>query len=237
MIAFNPNALVQVERFDDRHFCLVIDDALLEPQRVAQWAIGQRASFSAADASFYPGRVLQAPRELTASLIEFFQWRARRHFDARRSVEVLCRYSMVTLRPEALRPIQWICHRDDSRLDARLSMQASVLYLFHDQHLGGTSFYAPARPQEQVDALFRDANQLDGGAFSVKYGIQPGYMHAGNEYFSRIGTIPARWNRLIFYDGGMLHSSEITDPDRLSDDPLSGRLTLNGFFTSQRHLK
>ncbi len=44
-------------------------------------------------------------------------------------------------------------------------------------------------------------------------------------------------DRLIFYDGGMLHSSEITDPDRLSDDPLSGRLTLNGFFTSQRHLQ
>lgn len=234
---FNPNASVQVERFDDRHFCLVIDDALLEPEKLVQLATERRGEFSAVDISFYPGIHLLAPRELAASLAEFFQWRARRYFDARRGVDVLCRYSMVTLPPQALRPIQWICHRDDSNLDARLSMQASVLYLFHEPGLGGTDFYAPARPKSEIDALFLDANREAAGAFTAKYGIKAGYMHEGNEYFRRIGGVAAKWNRLIFYDGGMLHSSDIAAPDRLSDDPLRGRLTLNGFFTSRRNLK
>lgn len=233
---FNPNASVQVEKFDDRHFCLVIDDALLEPEQLVQFAVNQRIDFSAVDFSFYPGVYLLAPRELTASLIEFFQWQVRRHFDARRCIDVLCRYSMVTLPPQALRPIQWICHRDDSGLAARLSMQASVLYLFHDPGLGGTNFYVPARPKTEIDVLFADANRADAEAFAAKYGIRAGYMHEGNEYFRRIGRVAAKWNRLIFYDGGMLHSSDITAPDRLSNDPLSGRLTLNGFFTSRRHL-
>jgi hypothetical protein len=42
---------------------------------------------------------------------------------------------------------------------------------------------------------------------------------------------------LIFYDGGLLHSGDITAPGKLSKDPVAGRLTLNGFFTCRRNLK
>ncbi|MDP9088197.1 MAG: DUF6445 family protein [Pseudomonadota bacterium] len=233
---FNPNASVRVEKFDDRHFCLIIDDALLEPEKLVQFAVDRRSDFSTVDYSFYPGVYLPAPRELTTSLSEFFRWGLRRHFDARRGENVSCRYSMVTLPPHALRPIQWICHRDDSNLDARLSMQACVLYLFHDQSLGGTNFYAPARPKSEIDALFVDAKLIGVDTFAAKYRIKAGYIREGNEYFRRIGSVAAKWNRLIFYDGSMLHSSDITAPESLSCDPLSGRLTLNGFFTSRRHL-
>jgi hypothetical protein len=41
---------------------------------------------------------------------------------------------------------------------------------------------------------------------------------------------------LIFYDGGMLHAANVAQPEALSDDPLTGRLTLNGFFTCRRHV-
>jgi hypothetical protein len=47
----------------------------------------------------------------------------------------------------------------------------------------------------------------------------------------------AKWNRLIFYDGAMLHSGDIRRPEKLSADPRAGRLTLNGFFTSRRHAR
>jgi len=49
-------------------------------------------------------------------------------------------------------------------------------------------------------------------------------------------SIPAKWNRLIFYDGGVLHSGDITAPQKLSNDPVAGRLTLNGFFTCRRNV-
>ena len=233
---FNPSALPSLVAFDDRRFCLVIDDALLEPDRLVRFAADQRVGFGAVDFSYYPGVYLMAPPEVAAGLTEYFQLQVRRRFDARRCVEAVCRYSIATLPPPALRPIQWICHRDDVGLDARLSMQASVLYLFHDQGLGGTSFYAPTRSKAEMDELFRDANQAAADDFTAKYGIKAGYMHEGNDYFRRIGAVAAKWNRLIFYDGGMLHSSDIASPDMLSSDPRTGRLTLNGFFTCRRNL-
>jgi hypothetical protein len=225
-----------VVRFDQRHFCLVIDDALLEPEQQLQYASTHRQEFRPVDFNAYPGVYLMAPAALARELYDLFQWRLRRHFDARRSVDMHCRFSMVTLAPQALRPIQWLCHRDDVRLPPRLSMQASVLYLFHNPQLGGTSFFAPVRPAAETDALFEDAGRLTPDAFAHKYRMGYGYMREFNDYFHLLGNSPARWNRLIVYDGGMLHTGDIGAPELLSEDPLAGRLTLNGFFTSTRNL-
>ena len=227
---------MQVAQFDDRRFCLVIDDALLDPDELVQFAADRRAEFTSVDFSYYPGIYLMAPADLTERLTDYFRLYARRRFDARRCVQTICRYSMVTLPPQALRPIQWICHRDDVGLEAGLSMPASVLYLFHDPALGGTGFYAPARSAADTGALFADARLSSPSDFASKYGLSPGYMHESNAWFRRIGAVAAKWNRLIIYDGGMLHGSDISAPERLSADPRTGRLTLNGFFTCRRNL-
>jgi hypothetical protein len=233
---FNPHATTEVVQFDDRHFCLVIDDAMLDPVQLVQFAVDQRAEFNSVDFSYYPGIYRMAPTELTERLTDYFQLQARRRFDARRCVEAICRYSIVTLPPQALLPLQWLCHRDDVGLDAKLSMQASLLYLFRDPELGGTGFYVPTRSAADTGALFADARLASPSAFAAKYGLATGYMHESNAWFRRIGGIAAKWNRLIFYDGGMLHASDIAAPDRLSADPRTGRLTLNGFFTCRRKL-
>jgi hypothetical protein len=108
--------------------------------------------------------------------------------------------------------------------------------LFHNPDLGGTSFFAPLRPAAEITALFEDARMLTPDAFATRHRIGPGYMREPNHYFRLLGTIAARWNRLIVYDGGMLHTGDIGAQERLSADPLVGRLTLNGFFTSTRNL-
>jgi hypothetical protein len=43
-------------------------------------------------------------------------------------------------------------------------------------------------------------------------------------------VVPAAFNRAVFYDGSLFHSSHITAPHKLNADPTRGRLTLNGFF-------
>jgi hypothetical protein len=233
---FNPRASVEIVRFDREHFCLVIDEALADAHAVREPALANARQFSSVDFSYYPGIYLMASDGLRHDLAAYFQFHARRHFDARRGLETICRYSLVTRPPHDLHPLQWLCHRDDVGLDPRLSMQASVLYLFHDTSLGGTGFYTPRRSPAEIGALFADARLLDRGAFAAKYGLASGYQCASNAYFERIGGIEPKWNRLIIYDGGMLHASDITTPERLSADPSVGRLTLNGFFTSRRHL-
>jgi hypothetical protein len=233
---FNPCATVQVAQFDDRHFCLVVDDALLEPDKLLQFAVDRFAKFNSIDFSYYPGNYLMAPTEVTEQLSEFFQFNARRRFDARRCLGTVCRYSIATAHPESLVPLQWLCHRDDVGLDSKLSMQASVLYLFRDPLLGGTGFYSPTRGVAATGELFADARLAAPADFALKYGLSAGYVHEGNAWFRRIGGIAAKWNRLIIYDGGMLHASDIAHPNLLSADPRVGRLTLNGFFTCRRHL-
>ena len=234
MSLFNPNPKIELVSFDQYHRCFVIDDALADPHGVRDSVIAQRSAFRPVDFNAYPGNYLMATADQVSAMQSFFLESLRRCFDARRLLQLHLRFSMVTMSADALRPYQWLCHADSMGVAPNQSIQACVLYLFEDETLGGTGFYRPNKPPERMSYLFRDALALSGEAFSARYGIQRGYMRYSNEYFTRVGGIPAKWNRLIFYDGSMFHSGDIDSPEKLTDDPASGRLTLNGFFTSSR---
>jgi hypothetical protein len=232
---FNPRPRIERMPLGGGQFCYVIDDALLEPERFVEWSAAHGDAFRLVDYNAYPGNFLMMPAPIGDALQDFFVRHIRAFFDARRIVKMHCRLAMVTLPPQALRPYQWLCHTDRSGLDLAQSIQASVLYLFKDAGLGGTSFYAPARSVDETAQLFADSAALSSEAFSERYGIQPGYIHGSNDYFTCIGSVPARWNRLIFYDGSLLHSGDIPAPEKLSVDPRIGRLTFNGFFVCRRN--
>jgi hypothetical protein len=234
---FNAAARFETVRFSNGQTCLIVDDALLEPERLVQFAVENGAAFSRVDFSYYPGIFLPVPDSVAAALAEFFNIQVRRRFDARRMLHMHCRLSMVTLAPRDLHPTQCLCHRDQPVLDAGHSIQASILYLFRDPGLGGTSFYEPARPEEEIRRLSIDAQQLSPAEFFSTYAMEPRYLGESNHWFTHVGRVPAKWNRAIFFDGYALHSGDIPQPQRLSADPLTGRLTFNGFFTSRRHLR
>ncbi|MDR3385957.1 MAG: DUF6445 family protein [Rudaea sp.] len=232
---FNPDPHLQIIQFDSRHRCIVIDDALVDPHGLKRETVAQRSAFRPVDFNAYPGIYLPASPEQSAGLDGFFRQHVRRLFDARRSLHMHVRFSMVTLPPQALRPFQRLCHSDNAGVPPQQSIQACVLYLFDDASLGGTGFYQAIRPANEMSALFNDATRLSGEVFTERYGIKPGYMLESNAYFARVGGVPAKWNRMIFYDGSVLHSGDILAPARLSEDPAVGRLTLNGFFTCSRN--
>jgi hypothetical protein len=155
---------------------------------------------------------------------------------ARRALEVASRLSMVTKAPADLLPGQRICHRDATvgqrsvNPAANEGIAASVLYLFSDKGLGGTSFYVPRKPPAEMAALYQEAMRGSVSRFDQMMGAAPGYLTASNDYFEQVASVPAAFNRIIFYDGAILHSGQIDAPERLSSDPRAGRLTLNGFF-------
>jgi hypothetical protein len=234
LVRFNPRPRLEQLRLPNGRSCLIIDEALLDPEHLLEFAAAQPEAFQPVDFNAYPGNYLLAPNGLTQALHDFFVQHVRRSFDARRVLSVHCRLSMVTLPPRTLRPYQWICHSDGQNIDPRQSLQASVLYLFKDEGLGGTSFYEPARSPAETAQFMLDATRLSTPEFSRRYGLEPGYITASNDWFTHIGRVAAKWNRIIFYDGAMLHSGDIFAPEKLSPDPRAGRLTLNGFFTSKR---
>jgi hypothetical protein len=51
---FNPNAQLRVEAFEDRWTCIVVDDALRDPDELVRYAAAQHLAFRPA-ANFYPG--------------------------------------------------------------------------------------------------------------------------------------------------------------------------------------
>jgi hypothetical protein len=81
-----------------------------------------------------------------------------------------------------------------------------------------------------MNELFQQARTATGEAFDAVIGAPPGYLGASNAYFEQVCSIPAAFNRAIFYDGAIFHSAQIDAPARLDHDPATGRLTLNGFF-------
>ena len=98
MVMFNPNAKLREEAFADRYSCIVVDDALKDPEQLVRYAAAHRDSFRPA-ATAYPGVSLAAPAHVANDLAGYFALKVRRRFDARRLVNLNCLLSMVTLPP------------------------------------------------------------------------------------------------------------------------------------------
>lgn len=231
----NPVPRIQSIPLWDEHAVHVIDDALSEPARWVELAAEHAGAFVHEDHNAYPGGELRLPDEMTARLVDFFGQHIRARLGARRVERAHSRLAVVSLPPERLQPRQWIPHRDRMGLGPEHCIGASVLYLFADASLGGTAFFRPRAPAGEIDRLVHDSGLLDGQAFATRYAVTPGYPR-GNAWFEHVLTVPPRFNRLIFYDGALFHTSDIPAPERLTTDPRRGRLTLNGFFTCTRRL-
>ena len=228
---FNPHPLIETIPILPSHDCLVVDDALTEPEGWVELAAQHRDSFEPSPHNAYPGVELRMPEGVSATLDAFFARHIRARLGARRTLRMYSRLSMVTSAPCELAPRQWICHRDRMEIEPGRCVAACVLYLFRDLSMGGTSFFRPLRGAAETAVLVHESGRLDGPAFTARYGIEPGYMTESNAWFEKVATIEPRWNRLIFYNGMLFHAADIVTRDRLGDDPRCGRLTLNGFFT------
>jgi len=233
---FNPQASLRQILIPGHTPCVVIDNFLLEPEKMVAFAQARRDAFAHEGGNFFPGPEIEMPPAFSALLGDYFTQHVRRLLGARRTLDVTSRLSMVTRPPALLHPAQRICHRDSMVGTRRVNpaagegIAASVLYLFQDSGLGGTSFYVPSQPVPQMNALFEHARTGSGADFDAILKSPPAYLGASNDYFEQVCSIPAAFNRAIFYDGAIFHSAQVDAPGRLSQDPAHGRLTLNGFF-------
>ncbi len=229
---FNPSPTISTVPLASGFEVVVIDDVLLDPDGLVERA--RQCSFQRPRHFFYPGLIAAAPSGLTARFADYFAQRARTRLQARRTLSHDLRLSMVTTPPSLLDPRQWQCHRDEVSRDPAIMFAASVLYLFRDPALGGTSFYVARQSAAATDRILHDSSTLSAEQFTGRYGLTPGYMNGSNPYFECVARVPAAWNRMILYDAGYFHSGDIGRPDLLTSDPATARLTLNGFCTCRR---
>jgi len=232
-LRINPNARLEAIELIGGARVYVVDDFAENPQDWVKQAVVSAQDFKAPPGHPYPGPQLAVPAELSAALDAFFQQHCKGLLQRGPALGMHARFSRVTLDGAALDARQRICHRDDSGLAPDEAMAALVHYLFHDEGLGGTVFFRSRMSESDTQSFLRDANTMDGAAFGDKYGILPGYMTESNRYFELIGRVPAKWNRAVFYDGGIFHSGDIQGAPAAYQAGL-GRLTVNGFFKSRK---
>jgi Family of unknown function (DUF6445) len=231
---FNPRPLLSQVPIGDGLVCVVIDDALEDPQALVELSLRHRGAFTRAQANAFPGLELPLPDRVTERFSESFSQHARSAVGARRVLRASGRLSMVTLLPSQLAPVQRVCHRDRLGTAQDECVGAGVLYLFHEPALGGTSFFRPRPEAGDIKDRMLHWGAIDNARFDRETGWPPAYMTQSNAYFEKTAEVPPRWNRLIFYDGSRFHSSHIEQPQRLNDDPARGRLTINLFFVCRR---
>jgi len=229
---FHPEPRLRVVPLPHGGRCVVVDDVLANAEGVRRWAATQ--AFRPATSFPYPGLIFDAPKALGERMADFFAEHARAPLGGRRTLHHEVRLSLLCTPPDALAPMLWQCHRDVVLADQRMLCAASVLYLFHEAALGGTSFYRTLQDAAEIDRMAEDSFRMDAATFSSRHGVEPGYINGDNAHFERVAKVLAAWNRAIFYDGSLFHAPDVDQPALLSTDALRGRLTLNGFFSCRR---
>jgi Family of unknown function (DUF6445) len=213
----------------------VIDDALADPQSLIQFATRAKAAFRDAAPANFPGCELRMTDAFSAKFEDFFRLHIRKFFDARRALSFSTRLSKATHQAAQLHAAHSLPQCEPQSMIEGRSMICAELHLFRDETLGGTGFYLPRRPFRDVAALYRDSQLLAADEFAARYDIARGYCVQGNAYFALTQIIPAKFNRLVFYDGAMFRAPHIENPEKLTNDSATARLVLHGNFFCKRH--
>ncbi len=180
-------------------------------------------------ADYYPGvRRIVTPRDTAANnymhrlVVEASPYIGGA-FDIDRFDWVEGSFSMVTRPPETLGPRQRAPH-----IDTVQAKHLAVLHYLSDTPGTGTAFFRQRSTGiERVTAENFDryvtAAQADNPQTS-------GYINGSDPWFEEIGRVEAKPDRLVIYEGCLLHSGIIPPDMPLTDDPLTGRLTTNIFL-------
>lgn len=209
---------------------VVIDDFSGDPEGVARIADAM-APFPAVDVNYYPGArrfITRADGDADAYVERTCRDAAQfiaGAFDVETFRLVEASFSIVSLAPDQLRPVQRSPHFD--------SPDPGYFALLHYLRVppgSGTAFYRQRSTgietvtEHNISTFIRTAEAIE-----PLLARDSGYIHGSNEFYEQIGSVEALPDRLIIYQGCLLHSGIIPHGMRFSDDPREGRLTANIF--------
>ena len=135
-------------------------------------------------------------------------------------------FSMVTADPAELELPQRSPHFDSTD-----QKYFALLHYLRVPRGTGTAFYRQRTTGiERVNETNSDTFVRTAIAETSKLPAGSGYIYGSNRYFEQIGSIEAVPDRLIIYQGSLLHSGIIPAGMSFSPYPRIGRLTANFFL-------
>jgi len=135
-------------------------------------------------------------------------------------------FSIVTTPPTELSPAQRAPHFDTTD-----EKHLALLHYLRVPAGSGTAFYRQRstgieRVTEENIGQFVTTAKREAALLSA----DSGYISGSDRFFEEIASIEAVPDRLIIYQGSLLHSGIIPAHMEFSDDPRRGRLTANFFI-------
>jgi hypothetical protein len=211
---------------------VLIDDFSGEPEEAASMADALAPFPDVNPGSYYPGvRRLIEPNDISANAyVERICEQASQFvagaFDVDGFDLLEASFSMVSAAPAELRPAQRAPHFDSTdqkyyALLHYLRVPEGTGTAFYRQRSTGIERVTEANISTFVSTAEREAAMLPADS---------GYINGSNLFFEQIGAVEAVPDRLIIYQGSLLHSGIIPAGMNLSPDPRVGRLTANFFL-------
>lgn len=134
-------------------------------------------------------------------------------------------FSIVTTPPDQLSPAQRAPHFDTTD-----QKHYALLHYLRVPDGSGTAFYRQRSTGiERVSETNLESFVRTAEAEAAMLPEQSGYIQGSDEFFEQIGAVEAVPDRLVIYQGSLLHSGIIPPGMNFSVDPRHGRLTANLF--------
>lgn len=208
---------------------VVIDEPILSTKELIRYAV-QDATFSTNGQFAYPGIRAELPRQYADALLPILSDIISSLYRLQPTLEyqlIHQFFSLVTQKPQDLRPLQRVPHFDNHSP----YYFATVHYLNPGDYAGTGLFRHRPTGYERVSADRYPAYAKAAEAHIKVNGLPAEkYINESDDHFELIEELEYRPNRLVMYPGNILHSGLI-DPDRdISGDPATGRLTANLFL-------
>lgn len=217
---------IRIERVGhEQQPVIIIDDFVPDPDRLR--AVAETLEYRTMG-RHYPG--LRA--EVAASDVDAFLAPIRgliaETFGFREPADLISAgYSIVTIPPADLTPIQRLPHFDG--LEAE---RVALLHYLNGQDQGGTAFYRHrGTGYETISADRHAAYDAALHREVAQHGLPaPAYISGDTLLYERIARFEAKPNRALIYRGHMLHCADLPADLDFTPDPRTARLTVNTFL-------
>jgi Family of unknown function (DUF6445) len=205
---------------------VVIDNVVADPEDLVNVAATKQFGEVA---SYYPGVrakvalsyqqfILEQLRSVFAEEFAFASGAVR--FTA-------CHYSLVTTPPDKLTYLQRVPH-----IDSVASKELAFIHYLFKAELGGTAFYRHRKTGFEYVDEGRKAEYLR-CLEDEKVGPHSPpaeYINGDTALYERLDHHPGVFNRLLMYRRNSLHSGALSRNFAADANPLTGRLSINGFL-------
>jgi hypothetical protein len=146
-------------------------------------------------------------------------------FDFDRFNLIEASFSIISTMPENLSPPQRAPHFDTTD-----QKHLALLLYLRVPPGSGTAFYRQRSTRiERVTEANLASFVRTAEADAARLPADSGYISGSDSFFEEIGAVEAVRDRLIIYQGSLLHSGIIPPEMKFSTDPKIGRLTANLF--------